>query len=149
MSTFFISLSLSSFILIVLVVNEVGISIKHLPCHDVSFLFRNVRQLITCESGKEDKQFDNCNYEYCMCASAELLSQWCSIISNGHTHKKKRQQQQQQQQNNKHRMINGRCFLAPNVSHYNPIQHHLSFVWSISSIPLSITCGVRHRFSIC
>lgn len=44
-------------------------------------------------------------------------------------------------------MINGCCFLVSNVSHYNPIQHHLSCAWSISSMPLSIT--MQHIFSIC
>lgn len=69
-----------------------------------------------------------------------LRVQDAQLLGFGHTLKK---------QHNNCRMINGCCFLAPNVSHYNPIQHHLSFAWSISSIPLSITrCVCVHNTQI-
>lgn len=89
-------------------------------------------QLITCENGKEDKQFDNC---YCLkCVYFFTLFMLGSSISIDHT------------KNNDQQMINGRCFLLPNVSHYDLIQHHLSSTWSISSIHLS---SVQQWFSIC
>lgn len=94
-------------------------------------------QLITCENGKEDKQFDNCNCLKCVYFSVSFFCHVQDSQLASTTQKKSNDQQ----------MINGRCFLLPNVSHYDPIQHHLSSAWSISSIRLSIS--VQHRFSIC
>lgn len=113
-------------------------TLKHLLCCLMPLSFFETRQLITCENGKEDKQFNNCNYWRKKNQDSQL-----AFATMG----QKERERIKKKPASKVRMINGCCFLVSNVSHYNPIQHHLSCAWSISSMPLSIT--MQHTFSIC